>query len=38
MIQVKDIAKSYQKKKVVEGISFEIPERAITSFIGPNGA
>jgi iron complex transport system ATP-binding protein len=38
MIQVKKLVKSYQKKKVVEDISFDLPENAITSFIGPNGA
>ena len=38
MIEVKNISKIYQGKKVVDNISFQIPDRAITSFIGPNGA
>ncbi|MGL4798904.1 MAG: ATP-binding cassette domain-containing protein, partial [Cellulosilyticaceae bacterium] len=38
MIEVKNLGKAYQGKKVVDGISFQIPNGAITSFIGPNGA
>lgn len=38
MITVKNISKTYGKKKVVDNISFNIPTKAITSFIGPNGA
>lgn len=38
MIQVKNISKSYDNKKVVENVSFDIEEGKITSFIGPNGA
>lgn len=38
MIDVKQISKSYNGKKVVDNISFTIPTKAITSFIGPNGA
>nr|WP_054738953.1 ABC transporter ATP-binding protein [Cellulosilyticum ruminicola] len=38
MIQVKNISKMYDSKKVVDNVSLEIPEGKITSFIGPNGA
>ncbi|MGL4362549.1 MAG: ABC transporter ATP-binding protein [Cellulosilyticaceae bacterium] len=37
-MEVKNISKIYQGKKVVDTISFNIPNHAITSFIGPNGA
>lgn len=38
MIEVKNISKQYNGKKVVDNISFTIPKNAMTSFIGPNGA
>ncbi|WP_334291629.1 ABC transporter ATP-binding protein [Cellulosilyticum ruminicola] len=37
-MQVKNISKMYDSKKVVDNVSLEIPEGKITSFIGPNGA
>ncbi|TCP93517.1 iron complex transport system ATP-binding protein [Cricetibacter osteomyelitidis] len=37
-IEIKNINKSYGKKKVVDNVSVQIPTGKITSFIGPNGA
>lgn len=37
-MKVQFIDKSYGAKRVVDGVSFEIPKQKITSFIGPNGA
>ena len=38
MIEIKNLTKSYNGKKVVDNVSVKIPEKKITSFIGPNGA
>src|SRR5699024_10818586 len=38
MVQVKNVSKVYNRKKVVEDISVTIKKGKITSFIGPNGA
>ncbi|MCD8076048.1 MAG: ATP-binding cassette domain-containing protein [Lachnospiraceae bacterium] len=34
----KKLTKQYDGKTVVDGVSFEIPKRAVISMIGPNGA
>lgn len=38
MIQVTNVSKAYNGKKVVDNVSVTIPKGKITSFIGPNGA
>src|SRR5699024_1176720 len=38
MVGIKDVFKSYNQKKVIDGVSLEIEKGTITSFIGPNGA
>ena len=38
MIEVKDLTKSYEGKKVVKGISFEVAKGEIFGIVGPNGA
>ncbi|MGG5314951.1 ABC transporter ATP-binding protein [Enterococcus sp. AZ072] len=38
LIEVKQLVKSYEKKKVLHGISFTIYEGEILCFLGPNGA
>lgn len=35
---VKEITKKYNGKKVVDGVTFQIPKGMVISFIGPNGA
>ncbi|OOF36710.1 iron ABC transporter ATP-binding protein [Rodentibacter mrazii] len=37
-IEIRNISKSYNGKKVVDNVSLVIPKGKITSFIGPNGA
>lgn len=37
-LKVKKLLKTYGKKEVVKGVSFEIPKGKVTSLIGPNGA
>ena len=37
-IKISNLNKSYDKKKVVDDLSFEIPENCICGFLGPNGA
>lgn len=37
-IEVKNLKKSFQKKTVVDGISFEIEEGSVFGLLGPNGA
>lgn len=37
-MKISNLNKSYEEKKVVNDVSFEIPKGKITSFIGPNGA
>ncbi|WP_163971786.1 iron ABC transporter ATP-binding protein [Oceanobacillus halotolerans] len=38
MLDVKNVFKMYNKKKVVEDVSVKVEKGTITSFIGPNGA
>lgn len=38
MIEIKNISKSYDKKKVLKNISFNIEKNAIYGLLGPNGA
>lgn len=37
-IKIKNLNKSYDHNKVIDNLSFEIPEHAICGFLGPNGA
>ena len=37
-IKIDQLNKSYDGKKVVDDLSFEIPENSICGFLGPNGA
>jgi energy-dependent translational throttle protein EttA len=38
VIEVKDLAKHYGDKQLVEGLSFDLPPGGIVGVIGPNGA
>ncbi|MBP1968530.1 iron complex transport system ATP-binding protein [Virgibacillus natechei] len=38
MVNLKNVMKKYNQKKVIEDVSVEIEKGTITSFIGPNGA
>ncbi|MDX1765864.1 MAG: ABC transporter ATP-binding protein [Candidatus Saccharimonadales bacterium] len=38
ILSVKKLTKSYEKKKVVDGISFEVKKGEIFGILGPNGA
>jgi ABC-2 type transport system ATP-binding protein len=38
MLELDSIAKSYNRKKVLDEVSFTVPEGAITGLLGPNGA
>jgi branched-chain amino acid transport system ATP-binding protein len=38
LLEVTDIAKSYQGVSAVGGVSFSVPENAIVGIIGPNGS
>ncbi|WP_373895005.1 iron ABC transporter ATP-binding protein [Virgibacillus natechei] len=38
MVDIKNVVKTYNQKKVVEDVSVKIEKGTITSFIGPNGA
>ena len=37
-IKIDNLNKSYDKRKVIDDLSFEIPENCICGFLGPNGA
>jgi len=37
-IKIENLTKIYDNKKVVDNLSFEIPENSICGFLGPNGA
>jgi len=37
-IRISNLNKSYDNKKVIDNLSFEIPENCICGFLGPNGA
>lgn len=37
-IQIENLYFAYGKKKVLEGLSFEVPDRCLCSVLGPNGA
>lgn len=38
VLEIKNVSKSFGDKKVLQEISFEVPENAIVGFIGQNGA
>src|SRR5438046_10534769 len=38
MIAVQDLTKVYGKRAALDHISFEVPERELFGFVGPNGA
>lgn len=38
MIEIKNLRKSYGENEVLKGISFQVPNGAVTGFVGPNGA
>jgi ABC-type dipeptide/oligopeptide/nickel transport system ATPase component len=38
VLEVKEIKKSFGNKKVLDGVSFSVPENCIFGFIGRNGA
>lgn len=38
MLELDSIAKSYNREKVLDEVSFVVPEGAITGLLGPNGA
>ena len=38
MIEVKDLVKKFDKKKVIDNINFEVKEGSIFGFLGPSGA
>lgn len=38
MLKINSLEKSFGKKKVLDGVSFEIEKGKITGFLGPNGA
>lgn len=38
MLTIRNLSKSYGKKRVVDEVTVEIPKHKVTSFIGPNGA
>ncbi len=37
MVSIRDLSVNYGPKRVVEGVSFDIPSNNITAFIGPSG-
>jgi ABC-2 type transport system ATP-binding protein len=37
-LEIQNISKSYQDKKVLDNISFNIPKGSIFGLLGPNGA
>lgn len=38
MVELKGVSKSFGMKRVVKGVSLQIPKRQVTTLIGPNGA
>ncbi|TYR51053.1 ABC transporter ATP-binding protein [Streptomyces parvus] len=38
MITLRRLTKQYGDKKVVDGLTFDVPEAKVTGFLGPNGA
>ncbi len=36
-IELKDVGFSYDKKKIIGGVSLKIPEKTTTAFVGPSG-
>lgn len=38
LVEVKDLVKTYDKKNVVDGVSFEVKQGEIFGILGPNGA
>lgn len=37
-MKIRKLTKTYENKKVVDEVSFQIPKQSVTSMIGPNGA
>ena len=37
-IEFKDVSFSYDKKKILDGVSLTIPEKTLTAIVGPSGA
>ncbi|MCR5218989.1 ABC transporter ATP-binding protein [Treponema sp.] len=37
-IEVKDVDFSYGSKKIIDNVSFKIPEKSVTAFVGPSGS
>ncbi len=37
-LRIKNLCKTYGKKKVLKNLNFEVPKGGITGFLGPNGA
>ena len=38
MIEAFDIAKTYQKRKVISSVSFQLKQGEVVGLLGPNGA
>ncbi|MBV2167916.1 MAG: ATP-binding cassette domain-containing protein, partial [Bdellovibrio sp.] len=38
MLTIKDISKSFKKRKVVDGVSFSVESGQVVGLLGPNGA
>lgn len=38
MLRVKNVYKSFDRKKVLKGVSFDLEDKSITGLLGPNGA
>jgi ABC-2 type transport system ATP-binding protein len=38
ILRIENLSKSFGKNKVIDGLSFAVPEHSIFGFIGPNGA
>ena len=38
VLEIKDLKKSFGKRKVIDGISLEVKEGEIYGFLGPNGS
>ncbi|MDR3033653.1 MAG: ATP-binding cassette domain-containing protein, partial [Kitasatospora sp.] len=38
MIEIRDLTKEYDGRRVVDGLSFRVEPGRVTGFLGPNGA